>query len=118
MYKNFLFFIIIILIYLFYKNWPKKKKIKVKRVKLNKISDFYKYIEMDVPVILKPSSVTIPSESSNLKLTDNDILKKIGPNKMNKVESETEKENLKTTENKKESSTNQDDKKEESKEQE
>ena len=85
MYKNFLFFIIIILIYLFYKNRP--EKIKVKRVKLNKISDFYKYIEMGVPVILTPSSVTIPSESSNLKLTDNDILKKIGPNKMIKVES-------------------------------
>jgi len=84
MYKNFLFFIIIILIYLFYKNKP--KNIKVKRVKLNKISDFYKYIEKGVPVILTSSSVTIPSESSNLKLTDNDILKKVGPNKMITVE--------------------------------
>lgn len=85
MYKKILIIFLIIIIFIYF-SLINNRVVEIKRVKLDNIKDFYKYIEDGKPIILSSSSITIPSDSPNLNLTDNDILKKVGENKIIIVE--------------------------------
>jgi len=82
--KNFILFLILFTLFcVFFIN----RTVYVRRIKLEKISDFYKYIEEGFPIILSSSSVTIPDDSPFLNLTDHDILNQVGQDEMIYVES-------------------------------